>query len=218
MKKKVILIPNIIYLICLFIILYVINIDKSIVNFIIVCGAYLLFELVSLILIMKNKENEIKKDVLNSSVILKYVTCSIILSLVLVLYFLNIMDNNLLIIVSVLEICVYYIDYYLINSGKNHVISNQEKVLNKTKNVKEWLNELKLLKEETVDNKLKKELENAIDELRFSNLSNYNNSKEFSDKINDTIKSLKNNINSKDIKDLIKLIKKANIVNKNVKE
>ena len=56
MKKKVILIPNIIYLICLFIILYVINIDKSIVKFIIVCGAYLLFELVSLILIMKNKE------------------------------------------------------------------------------------------------------------------------------------------------------------------
>ena len=206
MKKKVILIPNIIYLICLFIILYVINIDKSI------------FELVSLILIKKNKENEIKKDVLNSSVILKYITCSIILSLVLVLYFLNIINNNLLIIVSVLEICVYYIDYYLINSGKNHVISNQEKVLNKTKNVKEWLNELKLLKEETDDNKLKKELENAIDELRFSNLSNYNSSKEFSDKINDTIKSLKNNINSKDIKDLIKLIKKANIVNKNVKE
>ena len=128
------------------------------------------------------------------------------------------MDNNLLIIVSVLEICVYYIDYYLINSGKNHVISNQEKVLNKTKNVKEWLNELKLLKEETDDNKLKKELENAIDELRFSNLSNYNSSKEFSDKINDTIKSLKNNLNSKEIKDLIKLIKKANIVNKNVKE
>lgn len=218
MKKNVILIPNIIYLICLFIILYVINIDKSIANFIIVCGAYLLFQVVSLILIMKDKENEVKKDVLNSSSILKYITCSVILSLVLVLYFLNIMDNNLLIIVSVLEICVYYIDYYLINSGKNHVISNQEKVLNKTRNVKEWLNELKLLKEETDDSKLKKELDNAIDELRFSNLSSHNSSKEFSDKINNTIKSLKNNINSKDIKDLIKLIKKANIVNKNVKE
>ena len=216
MNKNKFLVSNffIVLVICLVTLLIPIETQNK-TGFLIVFIYYLFFNILSSFIIFISLCNDLKKDVLNLSVIYVYVILNIISVIFLFISKVFFIKTQLLLIfVLLLLLTSFLIFYYLINANK-YICKHDENIKDKIKIVNNWRDRIEILVKNCHDENIKLKLNNLFELVKYMDSIDNNMTKEFDEQINDLICKLEDELNIMYIDELIKILDKRKVIIKN---
>lgn len=216
MNKNKFLVSNffIVLVICLVMLLIPIETQNK-TGFLIVFIYYLFFNILSSFIIFISLCNDLKKDVLNLSVIYVYVILNIISVIFLFISKVFFIKTQLLLIfVLLLLLTSFLIFYYLINANK-YICKHDENIKDKIKIVNNWRDRIEILVKNCHDENIKLKLNNLFELVKYMDSIDNNMTKELDEQINDLICKLEDELNIMYIDELIKILDKRKVIIKN---
>ena len=215
MNKKHFIIPNIITFIAISLIVFLIPVKiQNTIAFSIIFAACLLFNIISSIIIVKNNKDDLKKDIYNIPIIYVSAIFEILLFGLLIISKLININTNMIVIILILLLLVYCILLYFLIFAKKYIVEKEENIKFNTLNQKQWLTKLEIL----VSNNSDKELYSLYEMVKYMDKTQNNATTEVDAEINSKFEKIDDsNISNVQIKELMKLIEKRNILNKNNK-
>lgn len=216
MNKNKFLVSNffIVLVICLVTLLIPIETQNK-TGFLIVFIYYLFFNILSSFIIFISLCNDLKKDVLNLSVIYVYVILNIISVIFLFISKVFFIKTQLLLIfVLLLLLTSFLIFYYLINANK-YICKHDENIKDKIKIVNNWRDRIEILVKNCHDENIKLKLNNLFELVKYMDSIDNNMTKELDEQINDLICKLEDELNIMYIDELIKILDKRKVIIKN---
>lgn len=216
MNKNKFLVSNffIVLVICLVTLLIPVETQNK-TGFLIVFIYYLFFNILSSFIIFISLCNDLKKDVLNLSVIYVYVILNIISVIFLFISKVFFIKTQLLLIfVLLLLLTSFLIFYYLINANK-YICKHDENIKDKIKIVNNWRDRIEILVKNCHDENIKLKLNNLFELVKYMDPIDNNMTKELDEQINDLICKLEDELNIMYIDELIKILDKRKVIIKN---
>lgn len=216
MNKNKFLVSNffIVLVICLVTLLIPVETQNK-TGFLIVFIYYLFFNILSSFIIFISLCNDLKKDVLNLSVIYVYVILNIISVIFLFISKVFFIKTQLLLIfVLLLLLTSFLIFYYLINANK-YICKYDENIKDKIKIVNNWRDRIEILVKNCHDENIKLKLNNLFELVKYMDSIDNNMTKELDEQINDLICKLEDELNIMYIDELIKILDKRKVIIKN---
>lgn len=216
MNKNKFLVSNffIVLVICLVTLLIPVETQNK-TGFLIVFIYYLFFNILSSFIIFISLCNDLKKDVLNLSVIYVYVILNIISVIFLFISKVFFIKTQLLLIfVLLLLLTSFLIFYYLINANK-YICKHDENIKDKIKIVNNWRDRIEILVKNCHDENIKLKLNNLFELVKYMDSIDNNMTKELDEQINDLICKLEDELNIMYIDELIKILDKRKVIIKN---
>lgn len=216
MNKNKFLVSNffIVLVICLVTLLIPVETQNK-TGFLIVFIYYLFFNILSSFIIFISLCNDVKKDVLNLSVIYVYVILSIISAIFLFISKVVFIKTQLLLIFVLLLLLIsFLIFYYLINANK-YICKHDENIKDKIKIVNNWRDRIEILVKNCHDENIKLKLNNLFELVKYMDPIDNNMTKELDEQINDLICKLEDELNIMYIDELIKILDKRKVFIKN---
>lgn len=216
MNKNKFLVSNffIVLVICLVTLLIPVETQNK-TGFLIVFIYYLFFNILSSFIIFISLCNDLKKDVLNLSVIYVYVILNIISVIFLFISKVFFIKTQLLLIfVLLLLLTSFLIFYYLINANK-YIYKHDENIKDKIKIVNNWRDRIEILVKNCHDENIKLKLNNLFELVKYMDPIDNNMTKELDEQINDLICKLEDELNIMYIDELIKILDKRKVIIKN---
>lgn len=218
MNRKKIIIPSIVTIIILSLIIFLIPIEpKNETGFIISFTYYLISNLTILFLISKNTSLELKKDILNVSTIYVYILLTIISTIFLFLSKVLLISTPIILILLLVLILISFISLYFLINGISFINSQEEKISIKTQNVNNWKTEIEIILNNCEKEELKKELIELYELIKYMDPISNDITMELDSKINQLIEQLKEDTNSKLIKEIYKIVNERKVLISNNK-
>lgn len=213
MDRKKILISSIISFLTIGLIILLIPAKiKNETGFMLTYIYYILYNIAILATLYKNTNYILKEDILNTSVIYLYVKIDIVTIIFLVISkFVYINTNIILIIILLLGLYSFLLFYNVVN-GNRYINNHTKKMEKSTKVVKEWITKLEVLINNNENSKIKSNLNNLYELVKYMDPVENENTFALDNEINNLFKKLEKEINDDVIKEIMTKIKERKVI------
>ena len=218
MKKNNFAIPLFVVVIVVSLILFIIPYDSyNFTSYLLLNIFFLVFNVCSYFLIMKNTENNLKKDIYNLPLFKVFLSFDFLI-FILLLIFRFIEISVIWSVIAILIVSALYFGYvYFVVLGVNHIKNKDDEIKEKTKKHDVWISNTERLIINNENDEMKKDLNDLLELIKYMDPVSSESTKEIDEKIDNIFEKLSKEVNKENLDKISKLLKERKVIIKNNK-